>query len=286
MVRSKAMWLLLVALAATLVGCTNFFYNRLDTLAAWYVQDLVSLDDGQRNDLRSWLDATLQWHRRSELTRYVKFLRELANTAARPGNTATYQSIEQQVDAFTSRVIDKAVPDAARMLLSLTPKQLDEFQANLADKARERNSKSLEALEDGTWHEKRAKGIEKQLKRWTGSVTKEQKQLIAQHVQRLESTASDWIESQERWRQAMFGALRERFTANESPAQVEQRILPLLRTPESQWTQAYMAKSTRNREQSLVALAALDASLTTSQRTHLQGELTELAGQLEGMVER
>lgn len=287
MTRSKALLLLvLMALAGTLAGCTNFFYNRLDTLAAWYIQDLVSLDDSQRGDLRSWLNATLQWHRRSELTHYAKFLRELADTAKVPGNATIYQSIEDQVDAFTSRVIDKALPDAARMLSSLTPEQLDELQANLAEKARERNGKSLEALAEGTWHEKRAKGIEKQLKRWTGAVTKEQRQLIAQHSLQLESTASDWLESQERWRQTMFGALRERFTAGQSPAEVEQRILPLLRAPESQWTSAYMAKSTRNREQSRLALGALDASLTAAQRAHLQSELGELAEQLEGMVER
>lgn len=290
MTRSKALLpkrlLLLVVLAGTIAGCTNFFYNRLDTLAAWYVQDLVSLDDTQRNDLRAWLDATLQWHRRSELTRYAKFLRDLAETASRPGNVTTYQDVEKQVDALTARVIDKAAPDAAKMLLRLTPQQLDQLQANLADKARERNAKSIEALADGTWHQKRAKGIEKQLKRWTGTVTKEQRQLIVEHSRQLESTAADWLESQERWRQTMFGALRERFAANESPAQVEQRILPLLQTPESQWTEAYMAKSTRNREQSLLAMGALDASLTASQRAHLQSELIELAEQLEGMIER
>jgi hypothetical protein len=286
MTRSKALLLLVLALACTIAGCTNFFYNRLDTLAAWYIQDLVSLDDSQRTDMRAWLDSTLQWHRRSELNRYAKFLRDLASTSERPGNITIYQSIERQVDEFTERVIDKAVPEATRMLLSLTPKQLDELQANLADKARERNAKSLEALADGTWHEKRAKGIEKQLKRWTGAVTKEQRQLIAQHSQQLESTASDWLESQERWRQAMFGVLHERFTAGLSPVEMEQRILPLLRQPESQWTSAYLAKSTRNREQSLVALGALDASLTASQRAHLQSEVVELAEQLEGLTER
>jgi hypothetical protein len=277
---------LLAALACTVTGCTNFFYNRIDTLATWYIQDFVSLDDTQRSDLRAWLDNTLEWHRQSELTRYAKFLREVADTAARPGNVATYKSVEEQVDAFTSRVIEKATPKATQLLLSLTPEQIDELEANLAEKARERNEKSLRALAEGKWHEKRAKGIEKQLKRWTGAVTKEQRQLIAQQSVQLESTAADWLDSQAHWRKAMFGALRERFTADQSPAAVEQRILPLLRTPESQWTAAYLAKSTRNREQSLLAFAAIDASLTASQRAHLQRELIQLAEQLEGLMER
>jgi hypothetical protein len=285
MTRYKTILLLLV-LAGTLAGCTNFFYNRLDTLATWYVQDLVSLDDSQRSDLRTWLNETLQWHRRSELIRYAKFLRELAATSARPGNASTYKSVEDQVEGFGARLIEQAAPDAARLMMNLTPEQIDELEANLAEKARERNEKNLAAQAEGKWHAKRAKDIEKQLKRWTGAVTKEQKQLIAQLSTQFQSTTTDWLESQERWRHAMFGALRERFTAGQSPAVVEERILTLLRTPEAQWTRAYQAKATQNREQSLTVLGAIDASLTAAQRAHLQRELIQLAEQLEGMIER
>lgn len=274
---------LLVALGVT--ACTNFFYNRLDTLAAWYIQDLVSLDDGQRSDLRSWLDSTLQWHRSSELGRYAGFLRELAGKATQPGNAKTYQNIESQVEQFGSRLVEQAAPDAARLLMSLTPAQLTEFETNLAEKSRERNEENLKALANGKWHEKRAKDIEKQLKRWTGSVTKEQHQLIAQQSERFDSTTKDWLESQSRWRKAMFGALQERFAAGQSPAAVEERILALLRKPDSQWTSAYQSKATQNREQSLAVLAAIDASLTPEQRSHLQRELTKLAQQLEAMTQ-
>jgi hypothetical protein len=80
--------------------------------------------------------------------------------------------------------------------------------------------------------------------------------------------------------------LRARFAAGQSPAVVEERILTLLRTPETQWTRAYQTKAAQNREQSLTVLGAIDASLTVDQRAHLQRELTQLAEQLEGMVER
>lgn len=276
----------MVAVALSAAACTNFFYNRLDTLAAWYIQDLVSLDDDQRSDLRSWLEGTLQWHRSSELRRYATFLRNLAGTAAHPGNSTTYRNVETQVEEFGSRLVEQAAPDAARLLMRLTPEQLTEFESNLAEKSRERNEESLKALANGKWHEKRARDIEKQLKRWTGSVTKEQQQLIAQQSERFDSTTADWLESQARWRQAMFGALQARFTAGQSPAVVEERILALLRKPESQWTSAYQSKATQNREQSLAVLAAIDASLTPAQRSHLQRELTQLAQQLETMTQR
>ena len=83
----------------------------------------------------------------------------------------------------------------------------------------------------------------------------------------------------------MFGALQERFTAAQSPTATEERILALLRSPESQWTRAYQTNAARNREQSLEVLGAIDASLTPEQRSHLQGELTKLAQQLEAMTQ-
>jgi hypothetical protein len=275
---------LLLAIVVSVAACTNFFYNRLDTLAAWYIQDLVTLDASQRSDLRAWLDSTLQWHRSSELARYAKFLRELAGTATHPGNASTYKSIEAQVELFGSRLVEQAAPEAARLLMRLSPEQLTELETNLAEKSRERNEKDLEALAEGQWHEKRARDIEKQLKRWTGSITKQQRLLIAEESKQFESTTADWLESQARWREAMFGALRERLTAGGSSPAVEERILALLRTPESQWTRAYQSKAARNREQSLVVLRALDASLTPEQRSHLQRELNKLAQQLESMV--
>jgi hypothetical protein len=285
MLRRAQLLLLLVMLGFGISGCTNFFYNRLDTLAAWYVQDLVSLDEDQRSDLRTSLESTLQWHRQSELVRYAKFLRELAEQSTRPGNARTYKAIEEQVEGFGARLVEQATPDAARLLMSLTPAQLNEFETNLAEKSRERNEKNLKALAQGKWHDKRAKDIEKQLRRWTGSITKEQQLLIAEQSKRFDSTTADWLESQARWRQAMFGALRERFTAGSSPAAVEERILALLRTPENQWTRAYQTKAAQNREQSLAVLESIDASLTAAQRAHLQSELTELAQQLEVMID-
>ncbi|HEY0943453.1 MAG TPA: hypothetical protein VGE08_25440 [Steroidobacter sp.] len=82
----------------------------------------------------------------------------------------------------------------------------------------------------------------------------------------------------------MFGALRERFTARESPAAIEERILALLRKPETQWTDACRSKATKNREQSLAVLSTIDAALTPAQRNHLQRELTKLSQQLEAMT--
>jgi hypothetical protein len=108
------------------------------------------------------------------------------------------------------------------------------------------------------------------VKRWTGTVTDEQKQLVRELSQQMQPTTNEWLESQRRWRAALGDAFSNRGTAQE-------RILQLLREPDSQWTAQYKTKEASNREQVLSLLTALDASLTPTQSEHMQHELTDLA---------
>ena len=105
-------------------------------------------------------------------------------------------------------------------------------------------------------------------------------------IELIESTSPECLASLDLWRLGLFGALRKRLAVGQSPAVFEELILTLLRTPEALWSLVYRDTAQRNREQSLTVLGAIDASLTTAQRAHLQRELLQLADQLEGMIER
>jgi hypothetical protein len=273
---SRPLCVLLLALAAA--GCAKVVYNRLDTLAAWYFGNLVSLDDRQSSDLRAWLAQTLEWHRESELGRYAGFLRELSSRAAQPADRATYQRTFDRVEGFVADFAAQTAPQATRLLLELTPAQVDEFLANLEKKSRERSADSMKEIRNGTWQTNRVKETQRQVKRWTGTITPEQKQLVREMSQQLHPTTNDWLESQRQWRAALRDAFSNRGTA-------EERILQLLREPGTQWTEQYKTKEASNREQALALLTALDASLTPAQREHVQRELTKLAQQLEALTE-
>jgi hypothetical protein len=122
------------------------------------------------------------------------------------------------------------------------------------------------------------KETQRQVKRWTGTITEEQKLLVREMSQQIQPTTSEWLESQRRWRAALGDAYSNRGTAQE-------RILQLLREPDTQWTARYKTKEASNREQVLSMLTALDASLTPAQREHMQRELTALAERLDALTE-
>jgi hypothetical protein len=270
-----------LSLACIAAGCTKLVYNRLDTLAGWYIGSLVSLDPEQTRDLRAWLTRTLEWHRASELSRYAEFLHVLTDQIAAPGDRASYERVERQVEAFGDAVVAQTTPEAARMLMKLSDAQLDELDRNLDERSRERAEEDQKAIDKGAWRKERARDLRRQLKRWTGSVTDAQEALIEEAARQFEPTSSDWLESQRQWRRLLFEALRER----PATSATEQRVLQLLRRPDAHWTHAYTAKSERNREHAFLLLESLDASLTPPQREHLRGELEELAGQLDALRE-
>ena len=270
--------LCVLLLVATAAGCAKLVYNRLDSIAAWYVGNLVSLDDRQNSDLRSWLAQTLQWHREKELGRYAAFLRELSTEVARPSNRAAYQHVLAQIEGFVTDFTEQTAPQATRLLLELSPAQVEEFLANLEEKSHERSADSLKEIRNGSWQANRIKETQRQVQRWTGTVTEEQKVLVREMSQQIQPTTQEWLESQQQWRTALRDAFSNRGTA-------QGRILQLLREPDSQWTAQYKTKEASNREQMLSMMIALDASLTQAQRQRMQRELNDLAGRLEALTE-
>ena len=274
--------LCVLLLAAGAAGCAKLFYNRLDSLAAWYVGNLVSLDDHQQSTLRAWLAQTLEWHREKELGRYATFLRELSANVAQPSSRGAYQRALDRVEGFAQDFTAQTAPQAARLLMELSPAQVEEFLANLEEKSNERAQENRDALRDGTWQAKRVKDTQRQVKRWTGAITEEQKVLVREMAQHIQPATADWLESQRQWRAALGDALREAFSNRDD---AEKRILQLLREPDKQWTAQYKTKEAVNREQMLSLLAALDASLTPAQRGRMQRELTTLAERLEALTE-
>jgi hypothetical protein len=272
----RLLCVLLLAVSAT--GCARFMYNRLDTLAAWYIGDLVSLDARQSSDLQAWLGQTLRWHRESELGRYASFLREFSTEIAQPVGRDTFQRAFDRVEGFFGDFTAQTAPQATRLLLELTPAQVEELLTNLEEKSNERSEDERDAIRDGKWQAKQIKSTQRQLKRWTGAISDEQKRLVDETMQHLQPTTLEWLESQRQWRAALREAFSNRDTA-------EKRILALLREPDSQWTAQYKTKEASNREQFMSLLTALDASLTAAQRERMQHELTNLAERLEALTE-
>ena len=271
--RFATICVLLLALGAC---SSNFVYNRLDTLAGWYIGSLVSLTDSQQSQLRQWLSQTLAWHRESELNRYSGFLRDLASQVMRPGTPEEYEQTEKRFEGFWKDLLQKATPDATALLLSLSPQQVDELVQNMEEKSRERIEEDTDTKD---WHREQAKSLTRFVKRWMGSVTDEQKSLIQSTARTIEPTHDEWLASTQSWQHALREAL-DLSDAERRSATVQ----GLLAKPDNEWTQEYVEKSQRNRQRYLGLIRSLDATSAPRQREHLRSELLKIAGQLDSIA--
>lgn len=280
--RSRLTLCCVVMAIALMTGCaTGFFYNRLDTLASWYFEDLVSLNDDQRIELREWLARTLAWHRRSEMRRYAAFVDELATQTATPGDKARYDALRGRFESYVDDLVGKTVPEASELLLSLSTLQTKEMLDSLAAKAKTRSEKNARTVASGKWQRQQRDDIEKQLKRWTGSVSSQQSNLIESGVAQLEPTYIDWAASQQSWRSELQKALQ----TDRSDTAMQQHVAALMRTPQQHWIPLYAQKVARNRERYLTLLVDIDATLSPAQRQRLRAELRKLSGQLAKLAE-
>lgn len=267
--------------ALAVVGCTSsLIYNRLDTIARWYIGSLVSLDDAQQAGLRDWLARSLAWHRDSELKRYEQFLRDLSGKVGAGPDPALLPQVMQQAEGFIGELAARMAPEAAQLLSTLRPPQVDEFLGNLE----KRNREELEEEQERTPAERqkrRLRSMTKTLEKWTGSATAEQKAIVERTVNDMGAAGllgetDDWFASQTAWRSALRDAL-----AKGAAGRTE--VEALLRDPQTTYTESHRAAEAEQRRRFVAMAIELDTSLTPKQRATLASKLTDLAQDLKSL---
>lgn len=260
-----------------LAGCTNgFVYNRLDTVARWYIGNLVTLDDSQQTALQDWLVRTLAWHRTTELKRYEDFVRGLSDQVAKGPDPGLPAQSVAKAETFFKELAARLAPEAAQLLVSLKPAQVDEFLANL----KERDDEEIKEEEDRSEadrQKRRTRSLTRQLERWTGTSSPEQKAVIERTVASMSAAGllgddAAWYASQEAWRGELKAALAE-----EDAMAVES----LLRDPSRSHSQAHLAEEAAERQHFLDLVTELDATLTGKQRATLARKLVDVAEDLK-----
>ena len=119
-------------------ACSNkFFYNQLDWLIPWYVDDYVDLTFVQKEKLDKQVEVLLQWHRGEELSRYIEILNHIEKDVA--GNV-TAEIVKSWLDMMlfsAKRIQVNILPSAITLGEKLTEEQMAEFVKNLWDRQAE-----------------------------------------------------------------------------------------------------------------------------------------------------
>lgn len=174
--------LLLVLLAVSLSGCMSMVglgYGHASSVAAWKADQYFDLDPDQERAFRERFEALYAWHRYEQLPEYVAFLGASKDRLQRG---VTPEDIEWFTEGLKARyrlVAKRAATDAAALLATLTPQQID----NLQRRWNRDNRKFVDEHKvSGTLQERqraRAKRLLSQIRNWVGSLTEKQEARIS-----------------------------------------------------------------------------------------------------------
>jgi ABC-type transporter MlaC component len=272
---------LLIILLFGITSCSSkIVYNNLDWLAAWYIDDYVTLTDAQESEFSPAFNNFLDWHRTSELNNYVNQIRRVQNEI---NDVETPLDIEGHIKAFKGfwfAILTKAEPDLVKLAYSLNNDQVAEFlqaaeQRNIDKVAEFQDSSKEEHMDD------RLDKIKSQLSSFIGKLTPKQKKLINTMNNELISTFDEWIEFRRAWGNSITAAY-----ANRNNKPVFEKMLSRTILHADEWrSEAYLLKREHNQKVWVNTLEKLLTSLNKKQLKKLNRKLNGTIEDIEDLID-
>lgn len=131
---SRLRWIIGVALAALLAGCSllRVGYQQAPTFVYWWIDGYVDLNDDQSPRLRHAIDQWFDWHRRNELPVYITLLARAQREVMEPATAQAMCAWRDEGQRRLDDALERAAPGLGSLMLSLTPGQLANIERKLA----------------------------------------------------------------------------------------------------------------------------------------------------------
>lgn len=272
--------LLAVVIALQLTACSSvkFAYNRLDRFADWYLDDYIVFTNEQQELFERVFDLQWRWHRKTQLPQYAALLKRMEGDLQDGFSAAALAHYHRSLYGYWRVLAARLAPSAAAIFSTASARQIDRFLQQLENKNREFGEKYVKRSRS-TSQRKLAEYANRQLKRWTGSMSDEQRRLIADWSRRFEPMARDSLAFRRQW-QARLRVLLQRRDA----ADFGDRFVDLVVYPENHRPLAYQQKLERNRKRFKALMLDIERTLSLQQRQHLRDKLLSLAEDFEQLA--
>ena len=223
--RQKILPLILALLL--LPGCSaiRLGYGQADSLAAWTADEYFDLDARQKQEFLARFERLHEWHRYEQLPEYVSFLNA---TRTRLQGDLKREDVLWFVEGLKSRyrlIINRGAGDAADILATLAPAQLDALQRQW-DKDNRKFIREFQlegSVEDKK--EARANRTLKQIRDWVGSLTYTQEQKFTAMLDSLPLIDSLRLEDRLRRQREFLRLLELRGNKNEFASKLRRWLL-------------------------------------------------------------
>lgn len=262
--------IVLAVLLLGLASCssTTFFYNRLDFLVPWYVEDYVDLDRMQEVFLEEQLNPFLTWHRREELPRYAQTLDFIEDAVSDPLEQEELEALQEDFEAAYRRLEARGLQWMLALGGELTDEQMEEFLDSLEERQEEFEEEYLDR-DTEEFVEDSYDNLVDNLEEYLGRLGKEQKAVAQRAAENLARADAAWLDEQSRWLEQM------RVFLQREPGW-EQRLKDAVAEREQNFTPEYAAAIEHNTQVLYQAVSEIINSRSEKQYKVLRAKLGEL----------
>ena len=182
-----------------LTGCssTTFVYNRIDILLPWYLGSYVDLSRDQKQYLDELLIPFFSWHRHEELPRYAKIIYSVEGLLDSEVEVENIVLITQDVEESWFRLEDELLLWIIPLAKDLTDEQINNFLQVMQTKIIESENKYLKR-NDQVYQKDNYNRLRKNLRRFIGTMNKEQLDLVKIASKSMRRVDAEWIQNRKK----------------------------------------------------------------------------------------
>lgn len=274
------LYVCITVLLLLLPGCgVKMAYNNLDFLIPWYVDDLITLNNAQQAELEKRLANVITWHRTTQLTQYSAFMRK---TRHQIDDGVTAQDLDEafaEAEKSWSVLIGKIAPELVDMLLTATDEQKQELFANI-EKQNEEFKKDYLNLSEEQRREDRVKAIQKNFRRWLGSLNEAQKKTIEHYASNFIPIHNDRWMFRLQWQNEFRKLLYE----DPSKPEVRENLEKLFAGMQDMYPEEYQNKRRVNIKLIKEMILKMDGTISNEQFEHLFKRIESYAATFEELA--
>lgn len=258
-------------LCLSLAGCFGFafWFERMDTLVMWRLDDMLDLTDSQKKAVEPVILEIREWLRDDGFPDLIPRLENVMELWVSGESEAALTAFENEASAIIDRFLEASWPAVKPLLVQMTPSNAEAYRAYSEDKMEEwfDESASLEAKVDDR--------VER-FENWFGELDRKQTRLIRQ-LTKLDANELQIRVDNSRHRRERFlrHALSDDLAALEA----------MFKRPSDYQTAAYVQWRAQERDQIVASLQALFPTLRKAQREQAGERLEEWIERLREVLD-
>lgn len=257
------------------------WYGWLDSYTLHKLDGFLDLNEIQYAGAAERLALLHTRHRREVLPRYAQWMDDARAAVEHGLDDATAAQLHARLDGFLDELADLVAADAARVAATLTEDQIAHLEREMARQQRDQAKKYLLPTR-GERLEQRAETLVEWIERFTGRLSRAQRERVAERNAQLPTLADAWLADRKRRSAELAALLRARPPGPE----LERRLRGWMR-PGDEGRDPDFARGSRELRAGVRGLfVATVRELEPAQQQRLTARLGEIAAQMRELAVR